>query len=979
MKHLLILLVLQLTILFSLYSQAEPDYREMFLEAESYFLFEEYNEALPIYLRLNSAFPENDNYNYKIGVCYLNDPYQKDKAIDYLEKAIQNINQDYKDNSYKETAAPPEAYFYLGNAYRINNQIDKAIETYKLFKELSDPEVYDHELVDEQIKACNNAIELKNKPVDIDISNLGERINTRFSDINPVVSGDETKMVYIQEQQFYDAVFFSEKIDGNWSYPRLIIPELGVDEDAYPTGLSYDGSELLIYRSDNFIGDIYHSKLVDGFWTNLTKLNENINTKYWESHACYSRTGDTLYFTSNRKGGYGGLDIYISIKDQEGEWGVPINLGPVINSKYNEETPYITQDGKTLYFSSYGHYNIGGYDVLYSTLLDDNTWAVPINAGFPINTTDDDIFFNPVQNGNYAYFPRFIEEEGYGRTDIYKLEIYSSSHPRKFRIKGLASLPANLVITRPVTVKVIEKNSRDTIAVTNAHTETGEFTFEAPAGQYELLIEGEEIETTISTLIVPEYQADREIKIEKDIPLAISEELKESITPQIVDKIKLSDTLIFVNNDDPVNIRMNLEKDADLYINVYMDTSYLRTDSFHIERQRFTYSYTPQPGKNILKLKLVDKDSNLSFEEAAVIYTPPETTQITEPVQIDSISTTPVKEPVQEIPDENLLEFLDELKIIANGDLKTVLNELDLSKTDITSEKDLIQYLKEKSKSMDYSSQDVYDLHLKQLQTKYIQSYIDQLAELSEDENIKNSLLDIDPATENITSLQELYNHMVDNAGENTYRMEDVNQLFSILSQRTELLKLIGELTEIASGNLRHVLEELDPDQENLTNSVNLMDYLLTNAEKFNYGEADALSLLFDYLEDKDLDEIMKILIGTSSGALQDYLITLNLEANNISDIPGLYYWLLNQSKYHSYSELDVIDLFLNLLNIIDNQELIRKVEPPPPPPLPPARTKKVPAFVYLIGGAGLLIIIFIFYRRRKKKNKNREETSFIH
>ena len=366
-KKILLPLFLCLITSYNLHSQGEPDYREIFLEAESYFLFEEYNESLPLYLRINSKFPENNNINYKIGVCYLNNPYEKEKAISYLERAVTDINPEYKENNFKETHAPLDALFNLGNAYRINNQIDKAIETYKKFKEQADPAIYDLKLVDEQINACNNAIDLKTRPVDIDIVNLGDRINTRFSDIDPVVSGDETKMVYIQKQQFYDAVFFSEKVDGVWSYPRNIIPELGIDEDAYPTSLSFDGNTLLIYRNDNFIGDLYTSRLSNGTWSNLTKLNDNINTKYWESHACLTRNSDTLYFTSNRKGGYGGLDIYYSTRDASNQWDVPVNLGPVINSIYNEETPFITSDGKTLYFSSYGHYNMGGYDVFYTS------------------------------------------------------------------------------------------------------------------------------------------------------------------------------------------------------------------------------------------------------------------------------------------------------------------------------------------------------------------------------------------------------------------------------------------------------------------------------------------------------------------------------------------------------------------------------------------------------------------------------------
>jgi len=359
MRSTLILFLFCLFLFPEMAGQFDEGYRADWLEGEMYFLFEEYNEALPYYKRCLQKAPNNDDINYKLGVCYLNDPFQKATSIEYLENAVDNVNPKYKENNIKETAAPLEALFYLGNAYRINNQMDRAIETYEWFMDLADPDVFDHDLVDEQIKACNNAKDLESRPIDYDIQNIGDRINTRFSDMNPVVSGDETKMVYIQKQPFMDALFYAEKVDGEWSYPRMLLPELGIDADAYPTALSYDGTELLVYRSDNYIGDIYSTKLVDGFLTPLDKLNDNINTKYWESHACFTRTGDSLYFSSNRKGTIGGLDIYLSKRDGN-QWGKAQNLGPTINTIYNEETPFVTFDGKTLYFSSYGHYNMGG-------------------------------------------------------------------------------------------------------------------------------------------------------------------------------------------------------------------------------------------------------------------------------------------------------------------------------------------------------------------------------------------------------------------------------------------------------------------------------------------------------------------------------------------------------------------------------------------------------------------------------------------
>ena len=702
MKRPIFLLLLNLILVPNIFSQIETEFREAFLEAESFFLFEEYADAMPYYQSLNKQYPDNDNINYKIGVCYLNNPYEKEQAITFLEKAVQNVSLKYKENNFRETKAPLEAYFYLGNAYRINNQIDRAIETYRSFHEQADPELYDLDLVDEQIKACQNAKDLETKPIDIEILNLGDRINTRFSDVHPVVSGDETKMVFIQKQPFYDAPFFSEKVDGEWSFPRNLIEEFGVDQDAYPVALSYTGDELLVYRSDNFIGDLYTSRYVDGLWTPLVKLNANINTKYWESHGCFTTSGDTMYFTSNRKDGFGGLDIYLSVRGEDGEWGLPVNLGPTINTKYNEETPFITDDSRTLYFSSYGHHNMGGYDVFYATRLEDGEWSVPINAGYPINTTDDDVFFLPVQNGAYAYFPRF-RDDTYGRTDIYLLEVFSETHPRKFQVNGILGLEDLESLTRPIRVAVIEQFSGDTIAIAIADPETGEFTFVATAGQYDLLVEGEDIETTTSVFVIPEGYRQKEMDLTKAILLTQAKRL-EDLMPIIADDIQVEDTLILVDTDEAIEIPMTLERNARLFVDVLHDTLFTGRDSFNIEKRKFIYSYVPVPGSNLLKFKMIDRRGSLSFKDIHVIYTP-------KAVLVEEIPQE--KTPEEVIVPEETLAFQAGLAALSAGALKELLDSLDLAAEGIDSEEELLIYLREHADEYNYDSQDVYDLILK--------------------------------------------------------------------------------------------------------------------------------------------------------------------------------------------------------------------------------------------------------------------------
>lgn len=470
---------------------AQPlELKETFLEAESYFVFEEYNEAINAYLRIHRAAPENNNINYKIGICFLHDPYQKEKSIEYLERASKDVNPDCKENNFKETTAPPEAFYYLGNAYLVNNMIDKALENYTYFLTILDKKIYDVDLVEEKIRICYQAKELMSKPVDYDYVNLGDLINSRFTDKNPIISGDGNSMMYVSERQFYTATFFSEKVDGVWQAPRMILPELQIDVDdiGYPTCLSWDGTTMIFYKNDDYIGNLYISNLKDGIWTPLEKLGSNINTRYWESHGTLTKDGKSLYFTSNRKGGYGGLDIYISHKLDDGTWGKPENLGKKINSQYNEDTPFLTEDEEKLYFSSFGHYNMGGYDIFYSVRDKKENWSEPVNIGYPINTTDDDLFFMPVNNGENAYFGQ-IHEEGFGRHDIYYLTIYSPDNPRKYLVKGAVRSDSGMIhAADSVMLYLIDSNTNDTLQKDMLDETSKVFQFKALMGEYDLQI-----------------------------------------------------------------------------------------------------------------------------------------------------------------------------------------------------------------------------------------------------------------------------------------------------------------------------------------------------------------------------------------------------------------------------------------------------------------------------------------------------------
>ncbi|MBA7566121.1 hypothetical protein ES708_07808 [subsurface metagenome] len=519
--------------------------------------------------------------------------------------------EEYKEGRFKENQAPADAYFYLGHAYRVTNQLDFALAAYQKFKEILNPEVYDEVIVEEQMQACRNATKLQEKPLFVEYENLGPIINSRFPDINPVISGDQKAIVYVQAQQFGDFVFNSKYIDGEWSPPYNMTFDLGA-QDIYSSSLSYDGTILYLYKLDNYDGNIYVSRFSDNRWSPAEKLNDNINTKFWESHASISSDGQSLFFTSNRKDGFGALDIYRSEKDTTGNWGHAINLGPKINTPYNEESPFISLDGKTLYFSSYGHYNMGGYDIFYSNLLENNEWSAPLNMGYPINTPDDDLFYVPLEEDFYAFYSKF-PEEGYGEKDIFRLEIFSDEHPRNFLVRGIISQKElGRKIDSTFIITILKAIELDTVTVIQPDVATGEYEFELIKGDYEMIVEGEGFEPKSEFFSLVYDQKESKISLPKT----------ELVLKDIIAELEIGDNIYTVDNNDPVKMELSVEKNSKLTINAFLNTSLINSDEFEVKRKKIVYKYTPVKGKNILKLKLVDKFGNINEKEILVDYIP---------------------------------------------------------------------------------------------------------------------------------------------------------------------------------------------------------------------------------------------------------------------------------------------------------------------------------------------------------------------
>lgn len=421
MRRKILVFLLFINLPFLLAAQESRSQQETFNEAEYFFMAGDYPDALSYYLQLYKNLPDNAFLAYRCGVCCLNTEGKKNLSIDYLETASRNMSAKQKEGSVTQVAAPYDALYELGEAYLVNYQFTKASEAFRKYAATLMPD--DHENIDfvnQQISSCEVAKKLIANPVQFTEENLGAPINDDKSNNSPIISGDGKTFAFMSAMKFYNAIMVSRLVNGKWGEPVNITSDLQADGEVFISCLSHDGKTLYLSVNDNYNSDIYSSTFNGTKWSPVVKLNKNINTRYWESHAFVSDDGSLMIFSSDRPGGFGGLDLY-SCKKVKGEWGPATRLGSEINTPFNEDRPFLTTNGKILFFSSQGHETMGGYDIFRSNLQTNGIWSKPENLGYPINTPDDNLFFMPVDNGKAGYYPEYKEADGVAREDIYKI------------------------------------------------------------------------------------------------------------------------------------------------------------------------------------------------------------------------------------------------------------------------------------------------------------------------------------------------------------------------------------------------------------------------------------------------------------------------------------------------------------------------------------------------------------------------------
>ena len=404
-------------------------------DADIYLEITDYKSALDLFLPLYEKYGGVEEMDLKIGLCY-NGLGETEEAKEYFSRA-------------KEKGIP-DSYFYLAMYHHNIEEFNVAISLFQAYKNLDGSKSFDNTEVDRLIQISERAEFMVHNPVHATIYNVGEKINTEYDDYTPLITGDESMMIFTSRREgstgnkkdpygeYLEDIYVSFKKDDKWQQSVNIGEPLNSSTHDAAVGLSADGNILIMYRTNKELtsGDLYLSRQEDKKWSKPELMNESINTEDQEASASLTQDERVIYFSSNRPGGQGGKDIYRVVRLGNNEWSKAMNLGPTINTPFDEDAPFIHPNGKTLYFSSKGHKTMGGYDI-FRTTLGDEYWSTPENLGYPVNTVGNDIFFVLAADGKRGYYSS-KRQEGFGGQDIYAVSFENSLESLRI-VKGKIS------------------------------------------------------------------------------------------------------------------------------------------------------------------------------------------------------------------------------------------------------------------------------------------------------------------------------------------------------------------------------------------------------------------------------------------------------------------------------------------------------------------------------------------------------------
>jgi hypothetical protein len=363
---------------------------------------------------------------YKSGYCLFAVNKTDTSCLKYFNKAKSKV---------------PECHYFIGRVLLYEDQPRRALDEFYYFKTQNDEKTVSNQEVLHWIANCETAIKEENNKQSLIVKNLGNKINTNFSEYVPLIWNVNGALVFTSRRadskgglkdpygKFYEDIYVAQKSGSGWIAPSSISDNINTANHDACVAFSPSGNELLIYRTDEKQtgGDLYISKYEDGKWSIPEKLGPEINSEYLETSACFSSSGNEIIFSSNRPGGLGGKDLYIVRRFMNGKYSLPFNLGPNINTPEDEDAPFIDKNNNALYFSSKGHNSMGEYDIFVAQFDESlDRWGKAENLGAPINSTSDDIYFMKLDDKNEALFTS-RREGGFGDADIYEVNFDESS------------------------------------------------------------------------------------------------------------------------------------------------------------------------------------------------------------------------------------------------------------------------------------------------------------------------------------------------------------------------------------------------------------------------------------------------------------------------------------------------------------------------------------------------------------------------
>jgi outer membrane protein OmpA-like peptidoglycan-associated protein/tetratricopeptide (TPR) repeat protein len=480
------------------------DEKKILKKARKQLSLGEYEDAKQEYEKLVKINANSSEYWFEAGLAYYNSNLDREKSIEYFERA-RAFTAKKENGELLQSDTIGEVFYYLGRAYQFIGRFEDAMIEYNNFKEFVKNSRQGDVLgrdVNRYIAMCNNGNALARDVNDgIIIENMGGNINSRHPEYASVVNEDETIIIFTgrrddatgdkfyHDNKHFEDIYVSVMEGDEWirasridSSNKYISSHINSKYHDAAIAYSHDEKKLFIYRKN----DVWQSELANGKWSDPVRLNNNINTSGHEPSVFISSDGGRLFVVSDRKEGMGGRDIYVSEKQADGTWG-PVSPFAAINTPYDEDAPFLTADGKTMYYSSNGEASIGGYDIFKVELQPDGKWSAPINVGMPINTPGDDIYYTENQEGTVAFYSS-SKPFGLGDMDIYRVQLRCKTIPNT-EIRGLIVSGENF---EPVGGRVIvtDNETGDDVGTFNVNPETGEYLLVLPPDKnYHLKVE----------------------------------------------------------------------------------------------------------------------------------------------------------------------------------------------------------------------------------------------------------------------------------------------------------------------------------------------------------------------------------------------------------------------------------------------------------------------------------------------------------